>query len=162
MLIVFGRPHAIDAHDLLFRGVDAAGQNTGLHRRLIAGRTQHALAVDALQPRQQPLSRFVLPHHADESGASAERRHVVRRIAGAAGDNFGRVVLQNQDRRFARYSRHAAINELVGNEIAGNCDASGRKRVHELQQPRLALAFTGKWMDRPRYLHRPWLEFFCS
>ena len=68
-------------------------------------------------------------------GAAAERRDVVRGVAGAAGDHLGGVVLQDQHRRLARDPGHLAVDELVGDQIADDQDAAAGKAVDERQQP---------------------------
>ena len=75
--------------------------------------------------RQQPPARLVAADHADQRRAAAERGDVVGGVAGAAGHDLGRVVLEDQHRRLARDARHAAVDELVGDEVADDGDASG-------------------------------------
>ena len=65
---------------------------------------------------------------------SAERRDVVRRVACAAGDDLGGVVLENQHRRLARHAVHFAVDELVRDEIADDQHATAAEVVDERQQ----------------------------
>ena len=80
----------------------------------------------------KPLAGLVVPREADDLRAGAERRDVVRRIAGAAGHNLRRVVLKNQHRRLARHARHAAVDELVGDEIADDRNAARGECIEQL------------------------------
>ena len=79
--------------------------------------------------------------------AAAERSHVVCGVAGAAGDDFGGIVLENQHRRFARDPFDVAVNELVRDQITDNEDAPAREAVHEPEQTLLALGVAGQRMN---------------
>ena len=97
---------------------------------------KQAASVDVTQARVQPLARLVFPREADDLRAAAERRDVVRGIPGAAGQNLRRVVLKDEDRRLARHTRDAAVDELVGNQIADDRHAARRKRVEQVEKAR--------------------------
>src|SRR5262249_34186762 len=84
----------------------------------------------------------------------AERRDVVRGVAGAPGYQLGGVVFQDQHRRFARHPRHLAVDELVGNHVADNHHPAARKAVDQPEQPLLALGFAGLRGDGTRDQHR--------
>ena len=112
----------------------AACEDAGLHRRAVSLRAQQAPSVDVTQARVQALARLVFPREAHDLRAAAERRDVVRGIAGAAGQNLRGVVLKDEDRRLARHARDAAVNELVGNEIADDRHAARRKRVEQVDE----------------------------
>ena len=73
---------AIDAHHLLLGGMDAAGEDTRLHRRRARG-PHHPAAVHApVQGLQQPLPRLVAPHHREQPGAGAQ----IAATSGVNGD----------------------------------------------------------------------------
>ena len=89
------------------------------------------------QRLEQPPSGLVAPGHADEPRAAAERGDVAGGVAGAAGHDLGRVVVEDQDRRLARHARDLAVDELVDDQIAER-PRRGRpaKRVDEREQAR--------------------------
>ena len=65
---------------------------------------------------------------------AAETGDVVRGIAGAAGHDLGRVVFEDQHRRLARHAGDAAVDELVGDQIAEDDDAlaaAGRDQARQ-------------------------------
>ena len=72
------------------------------------------------------LAGLIFPGEADDLRAAAERGDVVRGVAGAAGHNLRGVVLKDEHRRLARDARDAAVDELVGDQIAD--DATRRAR----------------------------------
>ena len=76
------------------------------------------------EARVKALACLVFPGEADDLRAAAERGDVVRGVARAAGQNLRRVVLKNEHRRLARHARHAAVDELVGDQIADDRDAA--------------------------------------
>ena len=49
-----------------------------------------------MKTREEPARFGVRPDEAGEPGAPSERRHVVGRVARAAGDDFGGVVLEDE------------------------------------------------------------------
>ena len=71
---------------------------------------------------------------ADKGDPSAERCRIVGGIARPAGKNVGRVVLEDQDRRLARHASHAAVHELVGQQIAQDDDAQPRKTIDQREE----------------------------
>ena len=77
---------------------------------------------------EQPSSRLVAAGQANQRHAAAKGRGVVRRVARAAGQHFGRVVFENQHRRLARHARDATVDELVGDQIAEDDDVGAVKR----------------------------------
>ena len=84
---------------------------------------------------EQPAPGFVAAGDPDQARGAAERRDVARGVAGAARHDLGRVVVQDQDRRLARHARDLAVDELVGDQIAGDHDAAPGQRVDEREQP---------------------------
>ena len=102
------------------RGVDAAGENARLDRRPVRRRAARCRAdrrrVQSWRAAGGP--RLVAPDQAGQARAAAERRDVVGGVAGAAGHDLGRVVLEDQHRRLARHARDLAVDELVGDEVA--------------------------------------------
>ena len=140
---------AIDADDLLPRGVDAAGEDARLDRRAVLPRADDVRVVDAaVEARQQAPAFGVGARRAPTSlRPAAEGGDVVRRVARAAGDDLRRVVLQDQHRRLARHARHLAVDELVGDQIAEHEHAAAREAVDEGEEPFLALRFAGQGMD---------------
>ena len=130
------------------RGVDAAGEDARLDRRAVSaarttcrGRRRDAKLASSRRPSGSA------PTRPDEAGAAAERGDVVRGVAGAAGDHLGRVVLEDQHRRFARDAGDLAVDELVGDEVADDEDAAAREAVDEREQPFLALGLAGQRMN---------------
>ena len=83
---------------------------------------------------EQPPSRLVVAGDADGDGVAAERGDVVGGVAGAAGHDVGRVVLEDQDRRFPRHAGDLAVDELVDEQIAEHRDADAGEVVDERQQ----------------------------
>ena len=77
---------AIDAHDLLPRGVNAAGEDARLHRRPVLPRADHVRLVDAAMRSSRAAAglRRRCRRRPRERARAAERRDVVRRVAGAA------------------------------------------------------------------------------
>ena len=100
--------------------------------------------------------------HARERGAPAERRDVVGGVAGAAGDDLRRVVLEDEDRRLARHAGHLAVDELVGDQIADDEHAAAREAVDEAQQPLPALGLAGQRVNRARDQHSRHVEMTIS
>ena len=72
----------------------------------------------AVQRRHDPPSWHVAADNGDEDGPAPERRHVVGRVAGAAGNDFRGVVLEDEHGRLARDARDPAIDELVRDDVA--------------------------------------------
>jgi hypothetical protein len=64
----------------------------------------------------------------------AERRDIVRRVAGPARDDLGRVVVEDQHRRLSRHARQFAVDELVGQQVAEDDHALAGEVVDERQQ----------------------------
>ncbi len=129
----------IDPHHLLLGGMNAAGEDPRLHRRLVVGRPDQPIARHATrQGGNQPSPWIVAAGEADKGDASAERRRVVGGIARTAGKNLGRVVLEDQNRRLARHASHAAVHELVGQQIAQDDDAQPRKAIDEREETAVA------------------------
>ena len=91
--------------------------------------------------------------HPYQPRARTERGRVAGGIPRAAWKNLRGVVLQDEHRRLARHARHTPVDEFVRNHIADDGHTAARKRVKELQQPRLALALAGQRMNGSRYLH---------
>ena len=135
--------------------MDAAGENARLHRRAVL----RARARSAGGRRRGESSRSSrrpsasAPTRPASARAAAERRDVVRGVAGAAADDLGRVVLQDQHRRFARHAGDFAVDELVGDEVADDQHAAAREAVDEREQPLLALGLAGQRMDGARDQH---------
>ena len=127
MRVGHGFAAAIDAHDLLLGRVDAAGENAGLDRRL----DSPPAARHRRAPRGGATPRAaVVPVRRGRPGRPADARpprarDVVRGVAGAARQHLGRVVFENQHRRFARHARDAAVDELVGDQIAEDTTTRG-------------------------------------
>jgi hypothetical protein len=109
---------------LLFRRVDAARQNSCFHRRAVPGRTKQTLRVDVTKARLQSLPRLVFARQGDDMGARAESGNVVCRIPRPSGEDFGRVILKNENWCLAGDPRHASVNELVGDQITDDRDAT--------------------------------------
>ena len=126
------RHAAIDPNHLLLGGMDAAGEDAGLDRRRRLRHPQQVPRIDAaMQRRHDAPARDVAPDHRDESGAAAERRHVVGRVAGAARDDLGGVVLEDEHRCLARHARHPAVDEFVRDDVAHDDDLPVAKGVGE-------------------------------
>ena len=82
------------AHDLLLRGVRAAGEKARLHRRRVARLVEDALRDDPLLPeeRPQPPPVLVLPDDAEGQRRAPEGADVVDGVGAAAQPDVGRVV----------------------------------------------------------------------
>ena len=74
------------------------------------------------------------PGDADHDGRAAERRDVAGGVAGAARHDLGRVVVEDQHRRFARHARDLAVDELVGDQVAEHGRPRAGEAVDELEQ----------------------------
>ena len=85
---------------------------------------------------QQPAAGLVAADDADQSRAAAERRDVVGGVAAAARHDLGRVVLEDQHRRLARDARDAAVDELVGHDVADDGDRPAPQRVDQREELR--------------------------
>src|SRR5262249_55599591 len=70
------------------------------------------------------------------------------------GDELGRVVLEDEHRRFARDAGDLAVDELVGDEVADNEHATARETVDEPEQALPALGFPGQRVDGSGDDHR--------
>ena len=95
------------------------------------GRVRPARSTDRGSNLNNLPARFVAADERHEPHGSTEARDVVRGIAGAAGNDRGRVVFEDQHRRFARDAGDAAIDEFVGDQIAEHHDtlaAAGRNQ----------------------------------
>jgi hypothetical protein len=114
----------------------AAGENPRLHRRAVSVRAQQPARVDVRQARVKPLACLIFPCEADNLRPAAQRRDVVRRVTGAARNNLRRIVLKNEHRRLARYARDAAVDELVGDQIADHRNAARGKCIEQTEETR--------------------------
>src|SRR4029453_13882284 len=122
--------------------MNAAGQDARLRRRPHPRRTPDAGDVDLPAKRlEQPTARLVVADETEGDRAPADGRAVVGRIAGAAGHDFRRVVLENEYRRFARDARDLTVDELVDDQIAKHRNRSVGKVVDEREQ---ALSIGGR------------------
>ena len=93
--------------------------------------------IDALvQRRRQAASVLVAPDDAGEDRAAAERGHVVRGVTTGARHDLGRVVFEDQHRRLARDPRDAAVDELVGDDVADDRHGSLLQRVYDREELR--------------------------
>ncbi len=139
--IVRQRPagFAVDPHHLLLGRVDAAREDAGLHRRPVVPGADDLAGVDPLaEGGEQALALIVGADEAGEQRAGAERRDVVRGVAGAARHDFSRVVLQDEDRSLARDARHLAVDELVRDQVADDEHAPRGKGIDDRGEPRRA------------------------
>ncbi|MYN64167.1 MAG: hypothetical protein F4X11_03950 [Acidobacteria bacterium] len=129
---------AIDPHDLLAGRVPSAGENTGLDRRPITRRPQHARDVDR---RPQPVQQLLLAgtDEAHEPDLASERAGVGRRVAGAAGHDGGAVVLEDQNRGLARDAGGPPVEELVGDDVADHRDPQAGEPLGQTDEP-------GRWI----------------
>jgi hypothetical protein len=99
--------------------VNAAGEDSGFHRRPVLPRAHDVGALDAArQTGHQASALGVAADQPGETRASAQRRDVVGRVARTAGNHLGRVVFQDQHRRFPRHARDLSVDELVGDDVA--------------------------------------------
>ena len=115
--------------------MNAAGENARLDRRLVVRRPHDPVpSHTARQRREQAPAGFVAAGETDERRAAAEACGVVRGVPRAARQHLGRVVLEDQDRRLARDARDAAVDELVGEQIAENDDRGVGEAVDEVKQ----------------------------
>ena len=127
----------------------AAGENPGLHRRPIRSRSDDRPPIDVSRnAREQTTTLGIGANDPRERGAAAERRDVAGRVARTAGNDLGRVVLEDEHRRFARHPRHLAVDELVGDEIADDEHAAAAERVDEVEQARREFGVTSWRMRR--------------
>jgi hypothetical protein len=141
------RDDSIDADDLLFGGVHAAGENAGLHRSQVFRRAHQGTCIDVPQARAQPLARFVVASETDNLRKRPQRGHVAGGIARPARHNLRRVVLKDEHGRLARHAGDAPVDELVGDQVANNGDTAPMEPVDELQQPGLGPAFIGRRLN---------------
>ena len=105
-------------------------------------------AIDAAVKAREQAARFgIRADHAHQARAAAKGRDVVGGVARPAGHHLRRVVLQDQDRRFAGDAGDLAVDELVGDDVADHEDAAVREAVDEREQPLPALGLAGLRMD---------------
>ena len=126
------RREPVDTHHLLLGRVNASGQDPRLDRSAKRRRSDEPSGVDA--PKQRALgtaARFVVTDQRDECRRAAERRHVVRGVAGAARHDLRGVVLEDQHRRLAGYPRDASIDVLVSDEVADDDHARCPQPPHQ-------------------------------
>ena len=98
---------------------------------------------------QQPPSLRIDAGEPGQHGAPAERGDVVGGVAGAAGDDFGRVVLEDENRRLARHARHLTVDELVGDQVADDQHAPAREPVDQASSRSRRSASPGRgWTER--------------
>src|SRR5688572_18520169 len=126
----------VDPHDLLFHRMDAAGEDARLDGRRHLLRACKIEPYTALLQRfHQPIARIVAPRRAGKRDLAAKRRDIRRRVARAARNDHGVVVLEDEHRRLARTPREPAVDELVGDEIADDEHAGAPETIDERQQP---------------------------
>src|SRR4030095_3090013 len=93
--------------------------------------------IDTLvECRRQPSPGLVAPDDAREAGAAAQPRHVIRRLSAGSRNDLSGVVLENQYWRLARDTRHAAVDELVRDDVADDGDCSLLQPVYEREELR--------------------------
>ena len=134
-----GGSGAIDPHHLLLGRMHSAGKNARLGRRSVAARPGHS-GDDRTLPENghQAIARTIAPHHANHDGRAAERGDITGGVAGAARNDLGRVVVQDQDRSLAGDPRDLAVDEFVDDQVAEHRDAASFEGVHELDEaPRI-------------------------
>ena len=113
----------------------AAGEDARLGRRPVPGGTADPTDIHVTpHDLQQPPAGLVAAGDTHGHRSTAERRHVARRVPGSAGNDLGRVVVENEDRRLARDARQLAIDEFVDDEIAEDGDACLVERVDQGQE----------------------------
>jgi hypothetical protein len=116
--------------------VNPAGEDACLDGRPVAfGFDDCALADVARQRSNHAAARLVTTRQPHDGDSSAKSCRVVGGVAGAARQDLGRVVLENQDRSFARDTRDASVDELVREQITEDDDASCREAIDELEKP---------------------------
>ena len=129
---------AVDADHLLFGGVNAAGENSRFHRRPVLPRAHDVRALDtARQTGHETTPLGVAADQPGETRAPTERGDVVGRVAGAARDHLGRIVFQDQHRRFPRHARDLPVDELVGDDVADHQHPAVAERLDQCEQPLL-------------------------
>ena len=122
---------AIRAHHLLLLGHDAR-----FHRGRPA-RNRHQTRVDAALPRRlsQTHARKVVPHHADQGHAPAERLHVERDVRGAP-EAFGLLSHpHHRHRRFGRNARYLTEHKHVQHRVAHHRHAAALERTENRLDP---------------------------
>ena len=132
---------AIEADDLLSRGLVAAGHDARLHRCRAAAFGDDAVGRDPrrAEERQQLLAGAVPSDRADRRHARAERVGVVRRVRRAAEEDLALGESQDEHRRLTRDPDRLAEEILVEDQIADDDHAP-----------------TGEAVDRPAHgLPRP-------
>ena len=107
----------------------------------LRGRQSPRRSTSGLSARQQTITDVSSVRRRRPPAHALQRRDVLHRVPGAAGHDVRLVVLENQDRRLARHAGdHAAVDELVGDEIADDGDAAGREAIDE---PKKTIAICG-------------------
>ena len=115
--------------------MDAAGKNAGLDRRVITAGTRQSGAIDgALQRQHHTAAGFVAAGQRHQRDRPTQAGDIVRGVAGAARDDLGGVVFENQHGRFARDARHPAVDELVGEQIAEYDHALAAARGNQAEE----------------------------
>ena len=92
-------------------------------------------------PVVQPIAWLVAAGERDEPHYTAKARHIVGGVAGAAGNDFRRVVLEDQYRRLARHAGDASVNEFIRDQIAEHDHAFAAARRDQLKK--IFCAFCG-------------------
>ena len=115
--------------------MDAAGEDARLGRCAVAAGPADRAHVDVpAHDVEQTPAGLVAAGHAHRNRRAAECRDIARRIAGAAGDDVRRVVVEDEDGRLPRDAGELAVDEFVDDEVAENRDSQIGKAVDERQQ----------------------------
>ncbi len=113
----------------------AAGKNPRLDRRGVTRYARDAFDVDTLAEHfRQSCARLVLADGANHAHLGAERGDVVGRVARAAGDHLGRVVLEDEHRRFARHASHLTVDEFIREEIANDREFGAAETANDFDK----------------------------
>jgi hypothetical protein len=103
--------------------MNTTGENPRLGRRPKVFRPKHRSNINGASKRiNQSRSSLISSGKSNRCSGTAKRGDVACGVARPSRNDFRRVVVQNEHRRFARDSRDIAVDELVNDQVAKDGD----------------------------------------
>ena len=142
-------PVPIDPHHLLPGRVDAPREDAGLRRRPIARQPDEAGPREAAREApDEAAAGIVPPDETHEPGLRPEGGHVAGGVARAPRPHLGGVVLEDEHGGLARHAVDAAVDELVGDDVADDEDAGPPERSDQTDEAGAQRLVAGPRMNR--------------